>query len=196
MSSILCAPTLPLEDAVMSNSLQDQLKQAGLADEKQARKARQEKKKNRKGQKPSRKEAAAPDPNAEAARRERTEKAERDREVNARREAERRAKETAARIRQIVATHRIERGEGERAYRFTRGRRIKEIWLSPEHHRRLAEGELALVTFGERYELVPKATGERIGRIDENALLVLNTGATESHDEAYADFPVPDDLVW
>ena len=180
----------------MSNSLQDQLKQLGLADEKQERKARQEKRKNRKGRKPSRRQTAAPDPQAEAARRERAEKAERDRASNSKREARRRAKETAARIRQIVETHGIKRGEGERVYRFTRGRKIKEVWLSAEHHQRLADGEIALVTYGQGYELVPKATGERIREIDEKALLVLNTGGAESDDDAYADFPIPDDLMW
>ncbi len=180
----------------MSNSLQDQLKQTGLVDEKQARKARQEKKKARKESKPSRRQSTAPDPHAEAARRERAAKAERDREANAKREAWRRAKETAARIRQIVETHRIERGAGERVYRFTRGRKIKEVWLSAQHHRHLADGEIALVTFGEGYALVPKATGERIRGIDEEAVLVLNTARTESGDDLYADFPIPDDLMW
>jgi len=196
MSFILWgSPTAP-ECEVMSNSLQDQLKQLGLADEKQARKARQDKKKNRKGRKPSRRQPAATDPHAEAAGRERAEKAERDRATNSKREARRRAKETAARIRQIVDTHRIKRGDGERVYRFTRGRKIKEVWLSPEHHQRLADGEIALVTYGDGYELVPKATAERIRDIDEKALLVLNTEGTASDDDAYADFPIPDDLVW
>ena len=179
----------------MSNSLQDQLKQLGLADEKQARKARQDKKK-RKGSKPSRRQPAAPDPRAETAQRERAEKAERDRKIESKREARRRAKETAARVRQIVETNRVERGEGELVYRFTRGRKIKEVWLSKDHHRRLADGEVALVTFGEGYELVPNKTAERIREIDEKAVLVQNTGSTESDDDPYADFPVPDDLVW
>ena len=52
------------------------------------------------------------------------------------------------------------------------------------------------MTLGESYELVPKATGERIGEIDEEALLVLNTRNTDSDDDAYADFPIPDDLMW
>ena len=180
----------------MTNSLQDQLKQAGLADEKQARKARQDKKKNKKASKASRRQQATPDPSADAARREQAEKADRDREANARREAQRRARETAARIQQIVESHRIERGEGERVYRFTRGTKIKEIWLSPEHHRRLAAGDIALVLSGEAYELVPKATGKRIEEIDASALVVLNTGQPESDDDAYADFPIPDDLMW
>lgn len=180
----------------MSSSLQDQLKQTGLASEKQARRARQDRKKNRKGGKPSRRRPAAPDPRAEAVQAERADKAERDREANAKREAQRLAKETAARVRQIVETHRIRRGEGERVYRFTRGTTIKEVWLSTEHHRRLAEGDIALVSFGEGYELVPKATGERIGEIDETALLVLNRGSSKTEDDMYADFPVPDDLMW
>lgn len=180
----------------MSNSLQDQFKQLGLADEKQVRKARQGKKKKKGSPKPSRREAPAPDPRAEAAQRERAEKAERDRQIEAEREAQRRAKETADRVRQIVQTHRIEREKGDVAYHFTYGSRIKEIWLSKAQHRRLADGEIALVACGEGYELVPKATAERIREIDATAVLVLNTERSDSDDDPYADFPVPDDLMW
>ncbi len=180
----------------MAKSLQDQLRQTGLADEKQARKARQDKKKENKGGRPSRRQPAAPDPETEAARRERAEKAERDREANAKREAQRRAKEEATRIRQIVATHRIARGEGERVYRFTHGTKIKEVWVGPDQHRRLAAGDIALVTSGEGYELVPRTTGERIREIDATAVQVLNPPGNDTDDDAYADFPIPDDLMW
>ncbi len=180
----------------MSKSLEDQFRQLGLADEKQVRKARQGKKRKKGSPKRSRREAAAPDPQAEAAQRERAEKAERDRQIESERQAQRRAKETAARVRQIVETNRVEREDGDVPYRFTRGSRIKEIWLSKTQHRRLAEGELALVAFADSYELVQKTTAERIREIDAEAVLVLNTGGPESGDDPYADFPVPDDLMW
>lgn len=180
----------------MTKSLQDQFKQLGLADEKQARKARQGKKKQKGVSGRARREAAAPDPNAEAAQRERAEKAERDRQLEAERQAERQAKETAERVRQIIESNRVERGDGELVYRFTRGSRIKELWLSKAHHRRLAEGDVGLVALGAGYELVPRSTAERIRGIDAEAVLVLNDGGPESGDDAYADFPVPDDLMW
>ncbi len=180
----------------MSKSLEDQFKQLGLADEKQVRKARQGKKKKKGSPKPSRREQAAPDPQAEAAQRERAEKAERDRQLELERQARRREKETAERVRQIVATNRVEREEGDVPYRFTRDGKIKEIWLSKAQHGRLAGGEIALVTFGESYELVAKSTAERIREIDAEAVLVLNTGGPDSDDDPYADFPVPDDLMW
>ncbi len=161
-----------------------------------SRKARQGKKKKKGSPKPSRREAAAPDPRTEAAQRERAEKVERDRQIEAEREASRRAKETAARVRQIAESHRIEREDGDVPYRFTRGSKIKEIWLGKAQHRKLADGEIALVACGEGYELVPKSTAERIREIDAAAVLVLNTGTPDSDDDPYADFPVPDDLMW
>jgi len=181
----------------MADSLQDQLKQLGLADEKQARKARQNNKKN-KPRKPSRRGQSTPDPRAAEARQARAEKAERDRQTESRHQARRRAKETAARIRQIVETNRVTREQGEVVYRFTRGRKIKEVWLSQDQHRRLADGELALVSAGQTYDLVPKATAGRIQDIDDKAVLVLNQPADEAAqgDDPYADFPVPDDLMW
>lgn len=180
----------------MSKSLEDQFKQLGLADEKQVRKARQGKKKKKGSPKRPRREPPAPDPQAEAAQRERAEKAERDRQIESERQAQRRAKETAARVRQIVETNRVEREDGDVPYRFTRGCKIKEIWLSKAQHRRLAEGEIALVAFGDSYELVQKTTAERIREIDAEAVLVLNTGSADSGDDPYEDFPVPDDLMW
>lgn len=180
----------------MSKSLEDQFKQLGLADDKQVRKARQGKKKKKGNRKPSRSEPATPDPQAEAAQRERAEKAERDRQIELERQARRREKETAERVHQIAKTHRVERGEGELVYRFTRGTRIKELWLGKAQHQRLADGEIALVACGDTYELVPKSTAERIREIDAEAVLVLNTGTPESDDDSYADFPVPDDLMW
>ncbi len=180
----------------MSKSLEDQFKELGLANEKQVRKARQGKKKKKGNRKPSRAEPAVPDPGAEAAERERAEKAERDRQLEQERQAQRLAKETAARVRQIAETNRVEREKGDVAYHFTYGSRIKELWLSKAQHRRLAEGEIGLVAVGDGYELVSKATAERIREIDASAVLVLNSGSEESGDDPYADFPVPDDLMW
>jgi uncharacterized protein YaiL (DUF2058 family) len=180
----------------MSKSLEDQFKELGLANEKQVRKARQGKKKKKGKGKPAKNEAVAPDPNAEAAQRERAEKAERDRRMEAERQAERRARESAARVRQIVETNRVEREKGDVAYHFTCGSRIKEVALSKAQHRRLAEGEIGLVALGNGYELVPRATAERIREIDADAVLVLNSRSAASDDDPYADFPVPDDLMW
>ncbi|WP_070988891.1 DUF2058 domain-containing protein [Halofilum ochraceum] len=180
----------------MSKSLEDQFKELGLANEKQVRKARQGKKKKKGNRKPTRSEAAAPEPETESAKRERAEKAERDRRLESERQAERQAKETAARVRQIAQTNRVEREKGDVAYHFTYGSRIKELWLSKAQHRRLAEGEIGLVAVGDRYELVSKATAERIREIDAAAVLVLNSGSGDSGDDPYADFPVPDDLMW
>lgn len=180
----------------MSKSLEDQFKELGLANEKQVRKARQGKKKKKGNRKPKRSEAAAPEPETESAQRERAEKAERDRRLESERQAERQAKETAARVRQIAETNRVEREKGDVAYHFTYGSRIKELWLSKAQHRRLAAGEIGLVAVGDGYELVSKATAERICEIDAAAVLVLNSGSDDSGDDPYADFPVPDDLMW
>jgi len=56
--------------------------------------------------------------------------------------------------------------------------------------------EVGLVAFGAGYELVPRATAERIRGIDIEAVLVLNNAGSDAEDDAYADFPVPDDLMW
>lgn len=183
----------------MTESLQDQLLKAGLADEKRAREVRKDKqgKKNKppKGQRgrPQKSEAA------ERARTEQAAKAERDRQTEAKRQAKRQAKEVAAQIRQIVDTNRVSRAEGETVYRFTQGGKIKELQVTEVQRQQLARGELAVIASAGRYDLVPASVAERIRRLDESAIRVANdrhSNEGEREEDAYADFPVPDDLMW
>lgn len=183
----------------MADSLQDQLMKAGLADEKRARDVRKEQKGKHKQKQPKKRRGqSGPDSATERARREQAEKVERDRQIETKRQARQRAKETAAQIHQIAESHRVERTGGEAVYRFTRGRRIKEVQVTEAQRQQLAGGELAIIAAKSGFELVPASVAERIRGIDENAVAVANERHRSESDaeDPYADFPVPDDLVW
>jgi uncharacterized protein YaiL (DUF2058 family) len=176
-------------------SLQEQLLKAGMVD---AKKAKQIEKEKRKAARQVPKGQTVVDETREQARQARAEKAERDRESNrALRDAAQR-KALAAQIRQLIGTNRIDRGRGEIAYQFVDGTRIKKLYVTPQQQEQLSRGLVAIVKLDERYELVPAAVADKVGQRDEGAVLVLNRRGADvvDADDPYADYQIPDDLMW
>ncbi len=182
---------------VMSKSLRDQLLGAGLASKKQHQQARSQKKKQKK---------QGIDPQAEQRRRleeEKRQQVERDKELNLKREAERMEKEKLAQIRQIVLNNKVERKDGENSYSFVDNKKIKKWYLDDRQIDELSKGRLALANLGEdEYVLisgkVAEQLAERLGDEADKFLLVNNKGKQEEVDEddPYADYQIPDDLMW
>lgn len=181
----------------MRNPLQEQLLKAGLAKKSQATQAVREQNKQRQSKNPQ-----APSAEQAEAERARAEKVERDRALEAGRKAQARAHELRAQIHQIVEASKVKR-QGEIAYRFDDGAAIRTVYVDAALRAQLASGALAIVRHGEDYELIPRAAVQKVRERDA-AMVVLDHGADPSapaaplsEDEAYyAQFQVPDDLVW
>lgn len=176
-------------------SLQDQLLQAGIVDKKKAKKINQER---RKEAKQKGKGQPVVDDNKRAAQQALAEKAERDREINRQRNLEAEKKAIRAQVVQLIELNRIERRTGETAYNFADGKKVKKLYVTALQHAQLVKGLLAIVKLREQYELVPAAVAEKIKQRDEAAVLVLNTAsaAQREEDDPYADYQIPDDLMW
>ena len=175
----------------MAKSLQDQLKQAGLASQKQIVKAR--KAKNTK-EKMQRKGAEVVDETAESVKRLEAEKLERDRALNREKTL---ASERKAQIRQIIELNTIsERGEVK--YQFDHNGVIKMLMLSDEHRQALVRGSLAIVGQADELTLVPAKAAEKIAERDASWLVVQNQRDESSgeSDDDYAGYAIPDDLMW
>ncbi|EIL94910.1 DUF2058 domain-containing protein [Rhodanobacter spathiphylli] len=179
----------------MRNPLQEQLLKAGLVNKAKAAQVVREQAKKHKGKAP----AAASAEQLEAQRLQ-AEKAERDRAIAAERNAQLRLNEARAQVRQIVEAHKIKR-EGEIAYRFTDGNRIRDVLVNEPLRAQLAAGTLVIVRHGEGYELLPRVAADKVRERDA-AMIVLDhghaeaTAGNEADDEYYKQFEVPDDLIW
>jgi uncharacterized protein len=179
----------------MSMSLRDQLIQAGLVSEKQARAATEHKR----APQVSRKK---PPPVSEQQRRlqqAQAEKAARDQALNRKQleKAERRARR--AEVRQLVEQHRVAPIESEDWFNFVDGSKIKRIAVTPTIRISILGGDLHIVRSDNRYDLVPAAAAERIRERDPSAVLKVDaTGAAAAaaSDAEYQEFVVPDDLTW
>ncbi len=181
----------------MGNSLFEQLKKTGLVDEKKAKKVKQgqyksKKQKNKKGT------PAPASPATLLARKALAEKAERDRQLNRQRKDEAERKAIGAQIRQLIQTNRVENSDGEVVYNFTDAGVIKRLHISPQVHRHLVSGRLAIAKLDGGYALVPVPVAEKIRQRDQQRI-ILCTPSSEpepAEDDPYADYKIPDDLMW
>jgi len=185
-------------DMAKPNPLQEQLLKAGLVKKSKVAEVAREQNKARHGKGPS-----APNEIQLEAERARIEKAERDRALAAERKAQARVAELRAQARQIIEDKKVPRA-GESEYRFTADGAIRTLLVNDELRRQLSSGALVIARLGERYELLPRAAGDKVRERDAS-LIVLDHGqdagtapaASSSEDDAYyAQFQVPDDLIW
>ncbi|MFT6276207.1 MAG: hypothetical protein ACJAZ0_002311 [Halioglobus sp.] len=176
-------------------SLKDQLLNAGLVDKKKAKQLKQELRKEakvrQKGQTPL-------DDNKEQVKRNLVEKAERDRQLNKQQQEVVEKKAIQAQISQLIKMNRIKRESGDIAYQFTDGTRIKKIYVTEQLQKDLVNGRLAIAKLGNEFELLPSSAAEKIRQRDPQVIVLLNTYEVTGVDEddPYAEYQIPDDLMW
>jgi len=180
----------------MSLSLREQLLQAGLVTEKQARQAERAKGKEQyRGKK-----APQPTPDAvKAAQQAQAAKLLRDQELNRKQQEKAARKARAAELRQLVEQLRVTRPESDDYYNFVDSGRIHRLQVTPELRARIVAGSLCIVRYGGRYDLVPGDAVERIRERHAEAIVAhpaTEPGPAPAEDDPYKDFVVPDDLVW
>jgi uncharacterized protein len=175
-------------------SLADQLLKAGLVDKNKAKQAHQEKSKQKKVER--RTGTQTVDEARLAAQEAQRKQAERARELNAQRDAEMKQKAIAAQIAQMVQQNRQPKGNGDIAYHFTHGTKVERIYVSAAVQQHLVAGRLVIVCLAGATELVPKVIAEKIAERDPNIVVRVNKSAVVEEDDPYADFKIPDDLMW
>lgn len=181
----------------MANSLIDQLKKTGLVDKKKAHKAKHDQYKNKK-QKPKKGSAVQLDDAKLLVKKTQAEKVERDRQIDQQRKEEADRKAIAAQIIQLIETNRVEDRDGEIVYNFTDANVVKRLFVSELIHKHLMSGQLVIARLGEAYELVPKPVAEKIKQRDTDCIISTDheVEGEQDNEDPYADYKIPDDLIW
>ena len=176
-------------------SLQDQLLKAGLVDNKKANKIKKDKYKQAK-QKQKHKIVAADEAKL-AVQRAQAEKLERDRQLNQQHKAEAERKAIAAQVRQLVEMNRQPRDDGNLPYSFTDGKLVKRIHVNETQLKQLSNGRLCIIEQNQEYQLIPTLVADKI-RLRDQTTRILSNQPSEApeEDDPYADYKVPDDLMW
>ena len=179
----------------MGNSFGDQFLKAGLVNKTQLSKA--EKSKNKQQKQKHKQKIEVVDEAAVAARQATAEKAARDLELNRQQKQEIERRAIQAQVRQLVELNRLPRDDGAVGYNFQDGTAIKRIFVTEEMHAKLGRGLLAIVRFDDRYEVIPSVVAEKILLRDQTCVVSNATTQLEhGEDDPYANYKVPDDLMW
>ncbi|QWF71000.1 DUF2058 domain-containing protein [Methylomonas paludis] len=176
-------------------SLQDQLLKAGLANETKAKQVKADKRKQGKLQRNQGVEVV--DEIKLDLEQARVQQAERDRELNQLRKQAEEHKALLAQIKQMVEQNSLAQDANGVAYQFTDGSKVKSVYVPEKTRTGLIEGRAGIIKLENAYHIVPRETAEKIAERDAGSVLVLNAASVENGlDDPYAEFQVPDDLIW
>lgn len=173
----------------MRNALHEQLLKAGLIDEQRLKDAEREKR--REQRQPARKVVAERKPRATDA--QQAKKAARDRALNAAREEQAARKALEAELAELVARGRQSKNDGEHAYNFVDGAKVRRLYVTDATREALGDGRFGIVKVRGRYEVVAAEVAAKVAARAPDRLVVLNGGESKQDE---GDHPVPDDLMW
>ncbi len=180
----------------MNNPFQEQLLKAGVVSKQQVQKANKDKQKKKKQQRNQKQTAI--DETSLKARQAADEKAKRDRELNQRKQEQARKKAISAEINQLISANRVERNEEcDIPYNFEHQKKVKRIYINAEMKQKIIQGKLGIARIEGRYELVPRSIAEKIQQRNEKRIILFDNETVEvDENDPYAEYEIPDDLIW
>ena len=174
-------------------TLQEQMLKAGLVSSKKMAKVQRTAKKSRVQAREAR-EAVEENKKAQA---------ERDRQLSEEQKKATLAKEYKAQVKQLIEMNRIVISRGAIDFNFTDGSVIKKIAVDKQTQTQLINGRLAIARLltaegKSDYAIIPAAVAEKIAQRDAESIVLHSALSEEIQDEddPYADFKIPDDLMW
>lgn len=185
----------------MGNSLRDELLKAGLVSEEQLAKSRGRKrvaakKPAGKRKQPSKKNPGEP-PSAIARHvlrenQRRTARFVRDATLAGGSLADSAKKAQRRKIEALIERERLNDAEGEVAYHFVKGKRIKRIYVTEAQRLELASGAIVIAALEGNHHLMSAAAAEALLALAPQTVIC---GGVEASDDG-EEHPVPDDITW
>lgn len=178
----------------MSNPFQEQFLKAGLVTKQQVKQANQKKRKKQ----PQGKKQASVNETRLKAQQAAEKKAQRDRELNQKKQLQAQLKAVSLEIDQLITSNCLARDEScEIPYNFEHQGKIRRLYVNPEMKQKIIQGKLGLARIQGRYELVPLSIAEKIKQRNEKRVVILEQEQQNpDQNDPYADYQVPDDLMW
>jgi len=183
----------------MAGSLFDQLKKSGLVNEQQAKKAKREKYQQTKKNKGKKANKTAVNEAAELAAKAAQEKAEKDRQLNLERKQQQEKKALKAEVLQIIKTNQVNDFKGDIAYNFADANQVKTLYVKKKIQKDLIAERLRIARFNGGYALISVEAAEKVEQRDKEVLIPLaqeDDSISKEDQDYYAQFEIPDDLIW
>ncbi|MCS2173104.1 DUF2058 domain-containing protein [Scandinavium sp. TWS1a] len=175
-------------------TLQEQMLKAGLVSSKKMAKVQRTAKKSRVQAREAR-EAVEENKKAQL---------ERDKELSEQQKQAMLSKEYKAQVKQLIEMNKITIARGNIDFNFTDNNLIKKVVVDKLTQSQLISGRLAIARLAvdkngdSTYAIIPAIVADKIAQRDEDSI-VLNSALSQeeqNEDDPYADFKVPDDLMW
>ncbi|BBG60731.1 Uncharacterized protein conserved in bacteria [Providencia rustigianii] len=175
-------------------TLQEQMLQAGLVTSKKMAKVQRTAKKSRVQAREAR-EAVEENKKAQL---------ERDKQLSEQQKQAVLSKEAKAQVKQLIEMNRIHIARGDISFNFTDNNLIKNVSVDKTTQAQLISGRLAIARLltdnpeVNEYAIIPAVVADKIAQRDESYIVLNNALSQEAQDEddPYADFKIPDDLMW
>jgi len=180
-------------------SLQEQLLKAGLTTKQKARQANTDKrKKNKQKRSGAKVETSIEEQVKDNVNAAKLEKQQKDQALNAAKQQALAEKEANLRIKQILEHHQITGIEGETVYNYTFENKVKKLYVDDKTLQALTNGRLAVCGLEQQVYVVTRETADKVAELAPSVILVKNDRVEEQMDEddPYAEFQIPDDLMW
>lgn len=177
-------------------SLQDQLLKAGLTDDKKAKKIRKEKNKTNKA---VRKNQQSADTSLQFdIKTKKDAQAQLDGERNKVIQDKIELKSAHGKVKQMIQQLHITDFAGALSFNYVLDNKVKTLAVDQPSYNALTKGQIGLCVLEGKSYVMPGVAIDKIRAVDEAYVLVLNENtATEvDDDDPYADFQIPDDLMW
>lgn len=175
-------------------TLQEQMLKAGLVTSKKMDKVRRTAKKSRVQAREAR-EAVEENKKAQL---------ERDKQLSEQQKQAVLSREYKAQVKQLIEMNRIIISKGSIDFNFTDNNVIKSIAVDKTTQSQLISGRLAIARLStensavSEYAIIPAVVADKITQRDAESIVLNNAQAQDEADEddPYADFKIPDDLMW
>lgn len=186
--------SIGLEAKMTKLTLQEQMLKAGLVSSKKMAKVQRTAKKSRVQAREAR-EIVEENKKAQV---------ERDKQLSEQQKQAALSKEHKAQVKQLIEMNRIDISKGNIGFNFTDNNLIKKIVVDKVTQAQLISGRLAIARLvadnhGEsEYAIIPAIVADKIAQRDASSIVLNSALSQEEQDEEdpYADFKVPDDLMW
>lgn len=186
--------SIVLETKMTKLTLQEQMLKAGLVTSKKMAKVQRTAKKSRVQAREAR----------EAVEENKKVQLERDKELSEQQKHAALSKEYKAQVKQLIEMNKINISKGNIGFNFTDNNFIKKIAVDKTTQAQLISGRLAIARLvvdnssESEYAIIPASVADKIAQRDANSIVLNSALSQEEQDgeDPYADFKVPDDLMW
>lgn len=178
-------------------SLQEQLMKSGLIDKQKAKQAQTEKR--RKAKQKKKKGVVEVSAIQQEINKQKEIQKQQDLQKNQQMQSELEKRAEHGKLIQMIAQHCEKDYQGELDYHFTYKNKVKRIAINDATQKKLSVGILAICVLNEEFYLINNEAAAKLTEIDDSVLVALHEQVETSgieEDDPYAEFAIPDDIIW